>query len=132
MEAKLSEPDVLSRTKEHQRNQMSGLDGLHRSTHGWTGLTVHYAPTPGLDLAKRVLSCAVAAGKSSDNVAAVVDVRRAYFYAELLPKTFFELTTLTSTLGQDAAGDWDGACTEQDKLEGRGNEWRNVSRRLGW
>ena len=40
VEAKLSEPDVLSRTKEHQRNQMSGLDGLRRSTHGWTGLTV--------------------------------------------------------------------------------------------
>ena len=27
--------------KEHQRNnQMSGLDGLHRSTNGWTGLIV--------------------------------------------------------------------------------------------
>ena len=44
----------------------------------------HYAPTPGLDLA-------AAAGKSNDHVVAVVDVRRAYFYAEPLPKTFVEL-----------------------------------------
>ena len=60
----------------------------------------HYAPTPGLDLVKGVLSCAVAAGKSSDNVAAVVDVRRAFFYAEPLPKTLelfdhFDIDTRT-------------------------------------
>ena len=51
----------------------------------------HYAPTPGLDLVKGVLSHAAAAGKSKDHVVAVVDVRRAYFYAEPLPKTFVEL-----------------------------------------
>ena len=51
----------------------------------------HYAPTPGLDLVKGVLSHVAAAGKSKDHVVAVVDVRRAYFYAEPLPKTFVEL-----------------------------------------
>ena len=51
----------------------------------------HYAPTLGLDLVEGVLSHAAAAGKSKDHVVAVVDVRRAYFYAEPLPKTFFEL-----------------------------------------
>ena len=51
----------------------------------------HYAPTPGLDLVKGVLGHAAAAGKSKDHVVAVVDVRRAYFYAEPLPKTFVEL-----------------------------------------
>ena len=30
-------------------------------------------------------------GNSKDHVVAVVDVRRAYFYAEPLPKTFVEL-----------------------------------------
>ena len=44
----------------------------------------HYAPTPGL-------SHAAAAGKIKDHVVAVVDVRRAYFYAGPLPKTFVEL-----------------------------------------
>ena len=49
-----------------------------------------YAPTPGLDLVKGVLSHAAAAGRNNALVA-VVDVRRAYFYAEPLPKTFVEL-----------------------------------------
>ena len=51
----------------------------------------HHAPTLGLDLVKGVLSHAAAAGKSKDHVVAVVDVRRAYFNAEPLPKTFAEL-----------------------------------------
>ena len=51
----------------------------------------HHAPTLGLDLVKGVLSHAAAAGKSKDHVVAVVDVRRAYFYAEPLPKTPVEL-----------------------------------------
>ena len=46
----------------------------------------HYAPTPGLDLVKGVLSHAAAAGKSKDHVVAVVDVRRVCFCAEPLPK----------------------------------------------
>ena len=48
----------------------------------------HCAPTPGLDLVKGVLIHAAAAGKSKDHVVTVVDVRRAYFYAEPLPKTY--------------------------------------------
>ena len=51
----------------------------------------HYAPTPGLELVKGVLSHAAAAGRNKDHVVAVVDVRRAYFYAEPLAKTFVEL-----------------------------------------
>ena len=51
----------------------------------------HYVPPPGLDLVKGVLSHAAAAGKSKDHVVAVVDVRRAYFFAEPLPRTFVEL-----------------------------------------
>ena len=38
-----------------------------------------------------LISHAAAAGKSKDHLVAVVDVRRAYFYAEPLPKTFVEL-----------------------------------------
>ena len=72
----------------------------------------HHAPTLGLDL---VLSHAVAAGKSKDHVVVVVDVRRAYFYADPLPNTFvelpgyFDIDTRTRCCG-----------TEQDK-RGRGN-----------
>ena len=51
----------------------------------------HYPPTPGLELVKGVLSHAAAAGRNKDHIVAVVDVRRAYFYAEPLPKTFVEL-----------------------------------------
>ena len=51
----------------------------------------HYAPTPGLELVKGVLSHAAAPGRNMDLIVAVVDVRRAYFYAEPLPKTFKEL-----------------------------------------
>ena len=51
----------------------------------------HYAPTPGLELVKGVLSHAAAAGRNKDHVVAVVDVRRAYFYAKPIPKTFVEL-----------------------------------------
>ena len=71
---------------------MSGLGGLHREYKWMDGPDCeYYAPTPGLDLVKGVLSHAAAAGKSKDHVVAVVDVRRAYFYAEPLPKTFVEL-----------------------------------------
>ena len=51
----------------------------------------HHAPTPALELVKGVLSNAAAAGRNKDHVVAVVDVRRAYFNAEPLPKTFVEL-----------------------------------------
>ena len=51
----------------------------------------HYALTPGLELVKGVLSHAVTAGRNKDHIVAVVDVRRAYFYTGLLPKTFVEL-----------------------------------------
>ena len=51
----------------------------------------HYAPTHGLELVKGVLSHAAAAGRNKDHVVAVVAVRRAYLYAEPLPKTFVEL-----------------------------------------
>ena len=50
-----------------------------------------YAPTPGPELVKGVLSHAAAARRNKDHVVAVVDVRRAYFYAEPIPKTFVEL-----------------------------------------
>ena len=51
----------------------------------------HDGPTPGLELMKGVLNHAAAAGKNKDHIVAVVDVRRAYFFAEPLPKTFVEL-----------------------------------------
>ena len=93
----------------------------------------HYAPTPGLDLVKGVLNHAVAAGNSKDHVVAVVDVRRAYFFAEPLPKTFvelpdhFDIGTRTRCCGRLRR------CLCQDKLQGRGNvSERKVSRRLGW
>ena len=50
----------------------------------------HYAPTPGLELVKGALSHAAAAGRNKGHIVAVVDVRRAYFCAEPLPKTFVE------------------------------------------
>ena len=51
----------------------------------------HYASTPGLELVKGVLSHAAAVGRNKGHIVAVVDVRRAYFHAEPLPKTFGEL-----------------------------------------
>ena len=51
----------------------------------------HYVPTPTLELMKGVLSHAAAAGRNNDHIVAVVDVRRACFYAEPVPKTFVEL-----------------------------------------
>ena len=42
-------------------------------------------------LGRTVLSHAAAAGRNKEYVVAVVDGRRAYFYAEPLPKTFVEL-----------------------------------------
>ena len=51
----------------------------------------HCAPTPGLELVKGVLSHGAAAGRNKDHIVAVCDVRRAYLYAEPLPKTFVEL-----------------------------------------
>ena len=78
----------------------------------------HYVPTPGLELIKGVLSHAAAAGKNKDRIVAVVDVSRAYFYAEPLPKTFVELP---DRCGQDAAGDCGAACTGRDRLDGLGN-----------
>ena len=51
----------------------------------------HCVPTPGMELIKGVLSHAPAAGRNKDHIVAVVDVRRAYFFAEPLPKTFVEL-----------------------------------------
>ena len=54
----------------------------------------HYAPTPGLELVKGVLSHAAAAGRNKDYTVAVVDVRRAYFHAELVPTTFVVLPCL--------------------------------------
>ena len=50
----------------------------------------HYAPTPGLELVKGVLCHAAAAGRNNDHIVAVVDVRRAHFYAEPLPKTLLD------------------------------------------
>ena len=64
-------PNVRARWVAQEYKRMDGPD------------CEHCAPTPGLDLVKGVLS--------KDHVVAVVDVRRAYFYAELLPKTFVEL-----------------------------------------
>ena len=52
-------------------------------------------------LVKCVVGHAAAAGRNKGHVVAVVDVRRAYFYAEPLPKTFVELPDY----GQDAAED---------------------------
>ena len=47
--------------------------------------------TPGLELVKGELSHAAAAGRDKDHVGTVIDVRRTYFHAESLPKTFVEL-----------------------------------------
>ena len=64
---------------------------MHESTNGWTSPTVSiYAPTAGLERVKGVLSHVAAAGRNKDHVVAFVDVRRACFNAELLPKTFVE------------------------------------------
>ena len=67
----------------------------------------HYAPTPGLDLVKGVLSHAAAAGKSRDHVVAVVDVGRVHISMQSLSQRRSSscLTTSTSTPGQDAAGE---------------------------
>ena len=51
----------------------------------------HCAPTPGLVLVKCVLSHTAVTGRNEDHIVAVVDVRRAYFYAEPLLETFVEL-----------------------------------------
>ena len=68
-----------------------------------------------------------AAGKSKDNVAAVVDVRRAFFNAEPLPKTFVELPDhLDIDTRTRCCEIGNSACTEQDKLEGRGNDRETV------
>ena len=57
----------------------------------------HYAPTPGLDMVKAVL-CHAASSRGSgqsrkddDVIVAVVDIRRAYFYAKPAEDTFVEL-----------------------------------------
>ena len=51
----------------------------------------HYAPTPGLELVKGVLSHAAEGGRNRDHIVEVVDVRRAHLYAELLLKTPVEV-----------------------------------------
>ena len=114
---------VVTNKGNTRETKCPGSMGLHRSANGWTGLTVSiYAPTPGLDLVKGVLSHAAAAGKSKDHVVAVVDVRRAYFYAEPLPQTFVELLdyfdfdTRTRCCGRLRR-----CLYGQDKLQGRGN-----------
>ena len=72
-------PNVRARWVAQEFKWMDGPDGEH------------YAPTPGLELVKGVLSHAAAAGRNKDHIVAVVDVRRTYFCAELFPKTFVEL-----------------------------------------
>ena len=82
----------------------------------------HYAPTPGMELVKCVLSHVATAGRNKDHIVAVVDVRRACFYAEPLPKTFVELPDHCDLdTRHDAAGDCGAACTGRDRLEGLGN-----------
>ena len=92
-----------------------------------------YAPTLGLELVKGVLSRA-AAGRSTDHMEAVVDVRRAHNYAEPLPKTFVELLDCYDQDTQtNAAGDCGVACAGRDRLQGRGNMKKGTkSKRLGW
>ena len=67
----------------------------------------HYAPTTGFELVKGVLSHASAAGTNKDHVVAAVDVRRVYFCAEPLQKTFVRTARLLRSRhpGQDAAED---------------------------
>ena len=82
----------------------------------------HYAPTPGLELVKGVLSHVAAAGRDKDHVVAVVDIRCAYVHAEPLPKTFvelphyYDLDTLTRCCGRVRR-----VCTGRDRMQGRGN-----------
>ena len=52
----------------------------------------HHGAIPGLELVRGVFNHGAAAGKNQNHIVAVVDVRRACFYAELLPKTFVELS----------------------------------------
>ena len=60
--------------------------------------------------------------KEQDHIVALVDVRRAYFSAELLPTTLVELFDYVTWIpGQDAAGDCGVACTGRGRLQGRGN-----------
>ena len=70
----------------------------------------HHAPTPGLELVKGVLSHVAAAGRNKDHVVAAVDVRRAYFFAEPLPKTFVELPDVEVFLPSFHAGSWWESC----------------------
>ena len=64
---------------------MSRPDGLRRSSNGWIGPTVNMT----LQL---LLSHVAAAAKNKDHLVPFVEVRRAYFYGEPLPKTFVELS----------------------------------------
>ena len=62
---------------------MFGLDGLHCSSFEWMALTVSITLQL-LGVEVGVLSHAAAAGGNKDHIVAVVDVRRASFYAEPL------------------------------------------------
>ena len=63
---------------------MSRPDGLRRSSNGWM------APTVNMTL-QLLLSHVAAAARNKDRLVPFVDVRRAYFFGEPLPKTFVEL-----------------------------------------
>ena len=73
-------PNVRARWVAQEFKSMDGPD------HGR-----HYAGTPGLDMVKGVLGHAASMMDHSDVVVAVVDVRRAYFYAKPEENTFVEL-----------------------------------------
>ena len=77
-------PNIRARWVAQEFKHMDGPD------HG-----EHYAPTPGLDMVKAVLSHAASSrgkfGKDDDVIVVVVDIRRAYFYAKPAVDTFVEL-----------------------------------------
>ena len=111
----ISEPNervVTRKEKEKKTNKGTPEKPIVRARwiaqeYKWrTGLDCeHYAPTLGLDLVSGELSHAAAARKNKDHVVAVVEVRRAYFYAEPLPKTF--VNTRTRCYGtRQAARSW--------------------------
>ena len=109
-----------ARIKEHQRNQMSGMDGLDYE---------HYVPPPGLDLVKGVLSDVVPLGKKQgttlqQSLTSGVHI----FYAEPLPKTVelfdhFDIDTPDKMLREI------GTVLVRNKTS-----WKvvDVSRRLEW
>ena len=107
-------PNVRARCVPQESTWMDGDD------------TEHYVPTRGLELVKRVLRHAAAAGRNKDHSVAGGHTSM-QGVSQRRPNC---LTTATSIPGQVAAEDWDVACTGRDRLQGRGK--LKYSNQSGW